>query len=85
MSFWFYPITATGVLVSELDSHVPSGGWHASNIEIINMLGEVVAQTQNVAMKGTREIDLPNIAAGQYLVKIINNNKLLTEKVYLNR
>jgi hypothetical protein len=56
-----------------------------ANIEIINMLGEVVAQTQNVAMKGTREIDLPNIAAGQYLVKIINNNKLLTEKVYLNR
>ena len=36
MSFWFYPITANGVLVSELDSHVPSGGWHASNIEIIN-------------------------------------------------
>lgn len=36
ISFWFYPITATGVLVSELDSHVPSGGWHASNIEIIN-------------------------------------------------
>lgn len=36
MSFWFYPITATGVVVSELDSHVPSGGWHASNIEIIN-------------------------------------------------
>ena len=36
MSFWFYPITATSVLVSELDSHVPSGGWHASNIEIIN-------------------------------------------------
>lgn len=36
ISFWFYPITANGVLVSELDSHVPSGGWHASNIEIIN-------------------------------------------------
>jgi hypothetical protein len=36
ISFWFYPITATGVLVSELDSHVPSGGWHATNIEIIN-------------------------------------------------
>ena len=36
MSFWFYPLTATGVVVSELDSHVPSGGWHASNIEIIN-------------------------------------------------
>ena len=36
MSFWFYPITNTGVVVSELDSHTPSGGWHASNIEIIN-------------------------------------------------
>ncbi len=36
MSFWFYPTTSTGVVVSELDSHVPSGGWHASNVEIIN-------------------------------------------------
>ena len=36
MSFWFYPTTNTGVVVSELDSHVPSGGWHASNVEIIN-------------------------------------------------
>jgi hypothetical protein len=36
MSFWFYPLTGNGVLVSELDSHVPSGGWHASNIEILN-------------------------------------------------
>ncbi len=36
MSFWFYPTLNNGVLVSELDSHTPSGGWHASNIEIIN-------------------------------------------------
>ncbi len=36
MSFWFYPTTNTGVVVSELDSHTPSGGWHATNIEIIN-------------------------------------------------
>jgi hypothetical protein len=36
MSFWFYPISSTGVLISELDSQTPSGGWHASNIEIIN-------------------------------------------------
>lgn len=36
MSFWFYPIASTGVLVSELDSHTPSGGWHASNIEMVN-------------------------------------------------
>lgn len=36
ISFWFYPLTTTGVLVSELDSQNPSQGWHASNIEIIN-------------------------------------------------
>ncbi len=36
MSFWFYPLVSNGVLVSELDSQTPSGGWHATNIEIIN-------------------------------------------------
>ncbi len=36
MSFWVYPTTNTGVLVSELDSQTPSGGWHATNIELIN-------------------------------------------------
>jgi hypothetical protein len=55
------------------------------NIEVINMLGEVVAHLDNVSMKGTREIDMQNIATGQYLVKISNNNKLYTEKVFLNR
>jgi hypothetical protein len=55
------------------------------NIEVINMLGEVVAHLDNVSMKGTREIEMSSIAAGQYLVKITNNNKLYTEKVYLSR
>lgn len=36
ISFWFYPTTATGVLVSELDSQTPSSGFHATNIELIN-------------------------------------------------
>ncbi len=60
------------------------------NIEVINMLGEVVAHLDNVSMKGTKEIELSNIATGQYLVKItipmaIENNQLFTEKVYLSR
>jgi PKD repeat protein len=55
------------------------------NIEVINMLGEVVAHLDNVSMKGTREIEMSNIAAGQYLVKITNKNQLYTEKVFLNR
>jgi hypothetical protein len=36
ISFWIYPTQLNGVLVSELDSQTPSGGWHASNIEIVN-------------------------------------------------
>jgi hypothetical protein len=55
------------------------------NIEVINMLGEVVAHLANVSMKGTREIEMSSIAAGQYMVKITNNNKLYTEKVFLSR
>jgi hypothetical protein len=55
------------------------------NIEVINMLGEVVAHLDNVAMKGTREIEMSSIAAGQYMVKITNNNQLYTEKVFLSR
>ena len=55
------------------------------NIEVINMLGEVVAHLDNVSMKGTREIEMSSIAAGQYMVKITNNNQLHTEKVYLSR
>ena len=82
-------ISNSNLKVSAVDSKVSVRFGNnidgTANIEIINMLGEVVAQTQNVAMKGTREIDLPNIAAGHYLVKIYNNNKLFTEKVYLNR
>jgi len=57
----------------------------SGNIEVINMLGEVVAHIDNVSMKGTREIEMSSIAAGQYMVKITNNNKLYTEKVYLSR
>jgi hypothetical protein len=36
MSFWFYPTANTGVLVSELDSQIPSSGFHATNIELVN-------------------------------------------------
>jgi type II secretory pathway pseudopilin PulG len=55
MSFWFYPIASTGVLVSELDSQTPSGGWHASNIEMVNGYlkyriwnGSIVTSTSSV-------------------------------------
>lgn len=36
MSFWIYPTQLNGVLVSELNTQTPSGGWHASNIELVN-------------------------------------------------
>lgn len=36
MSMWVFPTQLNGVIVSELNSQTPSGGWHASNIEIVN-------------------------------------------------
>jgi hypothetical protein len=54
------------------------------DIEVINLLGEVVARFDNVSMKGTKEIEMSNIAAGQYMVKISSKNNLYTEKVFLN-
>ena len=54
------------------------------NIEVINLLGEVVARFDNVSMKGSKEIEMSNIAAGQYMVKISSKNNLYTEKVFLN-
>jgi len=38
MSLWIYPTNLNGVVISELDSQIPSSGWHASNIEIVNGL-----------------------------------------------
>jgi hypothetical protein len=65
MSFWFYPLTATGVLVSELDSHVPSGGWHASNVEILNGFikyriwnGPIITSSSAVALNQWHHIAL---------------------------
>jgi len=36
MSLWVYPSALNGVIVSELDSQMPSSGFHATNIEIVN-------------------------------------------------
>jgi hypothetical protein len=65
MSFWFYPIASTGVLVSELDSQTPSGGWHASNIEIINGFikyriwnGPIITSTSSVNLNQWHHIAL---------------------------
>lgn len=55
------------------------------SVEVINMLGEVISHIENVPMKGQKEIALTNIAAGQYMVKILSNNQLFTKKIYLSR
>ena len=57
MSLWIYPLNTNGVVVSELDSQTPSGGWHASNIEIVNGFfkyriwnGTVITSTSAIAL-----------------------------------
>lgn len=77
-------LTVTGV-GSKVTVHFGNNMEGNGNIEVINMLGEVVAHLDNVPMKGSKVIDLSNIAAGQYMVKISNNKQLFTDKVYLSR
>lgn len=55
MSFWIYPMSLNGVIISELDSQTPSSGWHASNIEIVNGIvkyriwnGTVISSTATI-------------------------------------
>ena len=57
MSFWIYPMSLNGVIISELDSQTPSAGWHASNIEIVNGFfkyriwnGTVITSTSAIAL-----------------------------------
>ena len=77
MSLWFYPTNLNGVIVSELDSQTPSGGWHASNMEIVN--GKIYYRIWN----GTAITSLNTVSLNQWyhLAMVYDGVKL---KAYLN-
>lgn len=77
MSLWVYPTQLNGVIVSELNSQTPSGGWHASNIEIVN--GFIYYRIWN----GTAVVSSNAVGLNQWhhLVMVYDGARL---KAYLN-
>lgn len=77
MCVWVYPTKSNGVIVSELDSQIPSGGWHATNIEIVN--GIIYYRIWN----GTAVTSLNTLSLNQWyhLALVYDGVKL---KAYLN-
>lgn len=77
MSLWVYPTQLNGVIVSELNSQTPGGGWHASNIEIIN--GSIYYRIWN----GTSIVSSSTVKINQWyhLAMVYDGVKL---KAYLN-
>lgn len=77
MSLWVCPAQLNGVIVSELNSQTPGGGWHASNIEIIN--GSIYYRIWN----GTSIVSSSTVKINQWyhLAMVYDGVKL---KAYLN-
>jgi hypothetical protein len=77
MSLWICPAQLNGVIVSELNSQTPGGGWHASNIEIIN--GSIYYRIWN----GTSIVSSSTVKINQWyhLAMVYDGVKL---KAYLN-
>jgi PKD repeat protein len=54
-------------------------------IEVLNMLGQNMVSVDVTTTKGTREIEVPNVAVGHYLVRVTTAEKVYTQKVYLTK
>jgi plastocyanin len=76
LNFSLYPNPTNGVFNVNLNSSVD-----VSKIEVYNLLGEVVYNTNVVTAKTT--IDLSNNERGIYFVKIFVNEAVLTKKIVL--
>jgi len=54
-----------------------------ATIEIYDLLGRVVATRSNIALE--ESINVSSLTTGTYLIKVINNNQVKTEKFIINR
>jgi hypothetical protein len=54
-------------------------------IEVLNMLGQNLVSVDVASTKGTREIEVPNVAVGHYMVRVTTADKVYTQKVYLTK
>jgi hypothetical protein len=54
-------------------------------IEIINLIGERLLLQEQVNFKGSKHLDLQDIAVGYYLVKLSNKEQVYTQKISITR
>ena len=70
-----YPNPTTGLVKVE--------GVEGAQVIVYNMLGAVVYNEANAS--ATTTIDLSSFNAGNYIVKVINNNEVSTQKIVLTK
>ena len=58
-------------------------GTKDAQITVYNILGSVVYQNEKA--ENNEEIDLSDLPTGNYVIKIINNNKVVTKKIVLSK
>ncbi len=73
--FNVYPNPTTGLVKVE--------GVEGAQVIVYNMIGEAVYTEANAS--ATTTIDLSSFNAGNYIVKIINNNEVATQKIVLTK
>ena len=54
-----------------------------SMIEIYDLLGRVVLSENNISI--SKQLNVSNLSTGTYLIKISNNNKVITDKFIINK
>lgn len=74
-NFNIYPNPTTGLVKVE--------GVEGAQVIVYNMIGEVVYNVANAA--ATTTMDLSSLNAGNYIVKVINNNEVSTQKIVLTK
>jgi uncharacterized protein YegP (UPF0339 family) len=74
-SFNVYPNPTTGLVQVE--------GIEGAQVEVYNMIGEVVYNEANTAASTT--IDLSTLESGNYIIKVINNDEVSTQKIVLTK
>jgi len=74
-NFNIYPNPTTGIVKVE--------GVEGAQVIVYNMLGSVVYTEANAS--ATTTIDLSSFNAGNYIVKVINNNEVATQKIVLTK
>ena len=75
VDYSIFPNPTTGIITIK--------GAQDAQITVYNMIGNIVYQN-NKAEKST-QIDLSNLSTGSYVIRIINNNKVITKKIILSK